>query len=162
MARKTSDEVWEQIKAEYITKGTKPVALARKYKVSKNSVYTRAERENWEEQKGNYREETGKKIRENIQKTQIDDAKQMFKVADKIMERAEKILDEGNPKHMTPAGIRNLSETLLNVKAIKNIRSAEDVEEQKARIANLKKQANMEPSDIPKLVVEGLPEEFKT
>ena len=43
------------------------------------------------------------------------------------------------------------------------IRTAEDIEEQQARIAKLKKEAqsDSDPNNIPKLVIEGLPEEFK-
>ena len=144
MARKTSDEVWEQIKADYITKGTKPVALAHKYKVSKNSVYARAERENWDEKKGSYREETEKKLLESIQQDQVDDAKRMVMVSDKIMQRVEEILEMGHPKNMTPSGMKNLSETVLNIKNIKNMRSAEDIEEQKARIKKLQRDAERE------------------
>ena len=58
-----------------------------------------------------------------------------------VLEKVIEIIDNDNPKHMTPAGVRHISETLLNLKSIKNIRSEEDIAEQRARIAKLQKDA---------------------
>ena len=69
-----ADSVWEQIKNEFITQGTKPRELARKYKVSKNTIYQKSKEEDWEGQKVQFRDETGTKIRDNIQNQMVDDA----------------------------------------------------------------------------------------
>jgi hypothetical protein len=70
----------------------------------------------------------------------VDDAVKLMSAADALLDRVIEIIDLDNPKHMTPAGVKNISETILNLKAIKNIRSAEDIEEQQARIAKLRKE----------------------
>lgn len=137
-----TEETWEKIRTEYITQGKKPVELSKKYRVSKNDIYQRAKDEDWKGKKGNYREETGEKIIEAVQKREIDDALRLVTVGDRILDRVEEILEIGRIKHMTPTGLKNLSEVVLNIKELKNIRSAEDIEEQRARIEKLRREAD--------------------
>lgn len=139
-----ADSVWEQIKTEYITQGESPRELAKKYKVSKNTIYQRAKVEDWEGQKVQFRDETGTKIRDSIQNQMVDDAVKLMSAVDALLDRVVEIIDLDNPKHMTPAGVKNISETLLNIRTIKNIRSEEDIEEQRARIEKLRKEAAKE------------------
>ena len=60
-------------------------------------------------------------------------------------------------------GLKQIASALKDIKEVKMLRSELDEQEQKARIANLEKQADKDDrgSDAPTLVVEGLPEEFK-
>ena len=139
-----SDIVWQQIKTEYITQGESPRSLAKKYRVGKDKIYQKVKEENWEGQRGQFKDDTGTKIRDSIQEQMIDDAVKLMHATDGLLDRVNELIDLGNPKHMTPAGLKNISETILNIKVIKNIRSEEDIEEQKARIAKLQKDAQDE------------------
>lgn len=150
-----SDTTWENIKAEYITKGTSPRELAKKYKVSKNSVYQRAKEGNWEGQKGQFRVETGTKILDSIQDQMVNDAVKLMTATDALLDKVIEIIQLDNPKHMTPAGVKNISETLINLRTIKNIKSAEDLEEQKARIAKLKKEIQDDKDKTIVVTLEG-------
>ena len=60
-------------------------------------------------------------------------------------------------------GLQQIAAALKDIKDIHGIQSELDKQEQKARIANLQKQADKDDSGsyAPTLVVEGLPEEFK-
>ena len=60
-------------------------------------------------------------------------------------------------------GLKQIASALKDIKEVKMLRSDLDEQEQRARIANLQKQAEKDDggSDAPTLVVEGLPEEFK-
>lgn len=60
-------------------------------------------------------------------------------------------------------GLQQIAAALKDIKDIHGIQTELDKQEQKARIANLQKQADKDDggSDAPTLVVEGLPEEFK-
>ena len=59
-------------------------------------------------------------------------------------------------------GLKQIASALKDIKEVKMLRSELDKQEQEARIANLRKQADKEEgSTAPTLVVEGLPEEFK-
>ena len=83
-------------------------------------------------------------------------------MADKLLKKIESIVDAMEPEDMDSKAIRALTAAVKDLKEIQNIKSELDEKEQEARIANLRKQANMDqPDDRPKLVIEGLPEEFK-
>ena len=59
-------------------------------------------------------------------------------------------------------GLKQIASALKDIKEVKMLRSELDRQEQEARIANLRTQADPEQhQDAPKLVIEGLPEEFK-
>ena len=59
-------------------------------------------------------------------------------------------------------GLKQIASALKDIKEVKMLRSELDRQEQEARIANLRKQANADDQqDTPTLIVEGLPEEFK-
>lgn len=60
------------------------------------------------------------------------------------------------------AGLKAIASSLRDIKEIQMLKSELDKQEQEARIANLRKQAEKDDVDnAPTLVVEGLPEEFK-
>lgn len=58
-------------------------------------------------------------------------------------------------------GLKQIASALRDIKEVKMLKSELDKQEQEARIANLRKQANPEQQSSAKLVIEGLPEEFK-
>lgn len=59
-------------------------------------------------------------------------------------------------------GLKQIASALKDIKEVKMLRSELDKQEQEARIANLRKQAEEDSeNNAPTLVVEGLPEEFK-
>lgn len=59
-------------------------------------------------------------------------------------------------------GLKAISSALKDLKEIQMLRTALDEQEQEARIANLRRQADKDnETKQPTLVVEGLPEEFK-
>ena len=59
-------------------------------------------------------------------------------------------------------GLKQIASALKDIKEVKMLKTELDKQEQEARIANLRKQASIEQqNDAPRLVVEGLPEEFK-
>jgi hypothetical protein len=58
--------------------------------------------------------------------------------------------------------MKDVSVILKNLKDIQMIRSEADLREQEARIEKLRREAEPDKgAETPKLVVEGLPEEFK-
>lgn len=60
-------------------------------------------------------------------------------------------------------GLKAISSALRDIKEIQMLKSDLDRQEQQARIENLRKQAKKDDDiDAPTLVVEGLPEEFKS
>ena len=58
-------------------------------------------------------------------------------------------------------GLKQIASALKDIRDTMGVKSYLDEKEQKARIANMEKNANPEAKETATLVVEGLPEEFK-
>lgn len=153
-------EDWLKIKTEYITTDTSYRKLAEKYGVNYSVIGARARAEGWVEERTQFIHKTHTKTLEEISKNQAKRAAQIYKVADKLLLKIEAKADGKNP--MKEKDIRALTAALRDLKEIQNVRSDLDRQEQEARIANLRKQADPEQKETATLIVEGLPEEFRT
>ena len=151
---------WQAIKTEYITTDTSYRKLAEKYGVSRVQIGNVGKEEKWVELRRQHLDRTVTKTVAAVESAQVNRAKKMQTVADKLLNRIEAMVDSGKP--MDTKAIRALTAAVRDLKEIQSIKSELDEQEQRARIANLNKQANPDKQDsAPKLVVEGLPEEFK-
>ena len=151
---------WQAIKTEYITTDTSYRKLAQKYGVNYQAICHRSKDEGWIEQREQYKNKTISKTIEKISQQEANRAAKIHSVADKLLLKIERIVDSDKP--LDTKGIRALTAAVKDLKEIQSVKSDLDQQEQRARIANLQKQANPEQNDAPKkLVIEGLPEEFK-
>ena len=150
---------WQAIKTEYITTDTSYRKLAEKYGVSRVQIGNVGKDEGWVELRRQHLDRTVSKTVAAVESAQVNRAKKMQTVADKLLNKIEAIVDRPG---MMPKDIRSLVAAVKDLKEIQGVKSELDEQEQRARIANLNKQANPDKQDdAPKLVVEGLPEEFK-
>lgn len=151
---------WQAIKTEYITTDTSYRKLAQKYGVSRVQIGNVGKEEGWVELRRQHLDRTMTKTVAAVECAQVNRAKKMQAVADKLLLKIEAMADSDKP--MDAKAIRALTAAVMNLKNIQGIKSDLDEQEQRARIANLQKQANPDNGgNAPKLVVEGLPEEFK-
>ena len=149
---------WQAIKTEYITTDTSYRKLAQKYGVNVTNIAKKASAEGWVEQRKQFANKTQSKTLEKISQQEANRAAKVQTVADKLLQKIEALADLPG---MVPKDVRSLVAAVKDLKEIQGIKSALDEQEQKARIANLEKQANPEAKETATLVVEGLPEEFK-
>lgn len=100
---------------------------------------------------------------DKISQQKANRAAKVQTVADKLLSKIDAIVDTMAPTALNTKAIRALTAAVKDLKEIQAIKSDLDEQEQRARIANLQKQADKDDggSDAPTLVVEGLPEEFK-
>ena len=151
---------WQAIKTEYITTDTSYRKLADKYGVSRVQIGNVGKDENWVELRRQHLDRTVSKTVAAVESAQVNRAKKMQSVADKLLLKIEAMVDR--PEPLTEKAIRSLTAAVKDLKEIQSIKSALDEQEQRARIANLEKQASKDETvSAPTLVVEGLPEEFK-
>lgn len=155
-------EDWLKIKTEYITTDTSYRKLAEKYSVHRNVIAARGKDEKWPELRCQYRDKTVTEAVETIRNETVDRAARIHRVADKLLDRIEKLAEDGDGRTMQAKSIRALSAAVKDLKDILGVRSDLDRQEQEARIANLRKQAGPEQKETATLIVEGLPEEFRT
>ena len=131
---------WQAIKTEYITTDTSYRKLAQKYGVNVTNIAKKASAEEWVEQRKQYVNDTQTKTIGAISQQQVKRAVKMQTVADKLLNKIEAMVDDGKP--LDTKAIRALTAAVKDLKEIQSIKSALDEQEQRARIANLQKQAD--------------------
>ena len=153
---------WQAIKTEYITTDTSYRKLAQKYGVTYNNIGIRSRKEGWPELRNQHNAKTMTKAMNAIASQQASRAARLQTAADKLLTKVERFVDESEELLTDTSTMRDISRILLDIKNVQMIKSDADMREQEARIEKLRREAGPEKSaDVPKLVVEGLPEEFK-
>lgn len=131
---------WQDIKTEYITTDTSYRKLAQKYGVSTTQICNVGRDEKWVEQREQYLNKTAAKTLEKISQQEANRAAKIHSVADKLLNKIEEMVDSEEP--LDTKGIRALTAAIKDLKEIQSVRSDLDRQEQEARIANLRKQAD--------------------
>lgn len=135
---------WQAIKTEYITTDTSYRKLAQKYGVSTTQICNVGRDEKWVEQREQYLNKTTAKAIEKISQQEANRAVRIHTVADKLLNKIEAMVDAVEPEDIPAKAIRALTAAVKDLKEIQSVKSALDEQEQKARIANLQKQADKE------------------
>lgn len=137
---------WKKLRAEYIAGGISYRKLAEKYNVSFHTLRKQAAKEGWKELRDKTTAKTVTKIIEMESDKQADRMKRLLTVSDKLLQAVEDAVDafQVGELQLDKGALKSLSGTIKDIKEIQNIKSQLDIEEQKARIAILKKQAEAE------------------
>ena len=133
---------WQKIKAEYLAGGTSYRKLAQKYNVPFGTLRRVAEREGWTQKRTQAAHKADTKMVEAIsdKNAEIDD--KYFRLVDKLLDKAEETIDDVDKWH--PTLLKEMATTMKYLKECKGIKSEKDLEEQDARIAKLRKEAERE------------------
>lgn len=133
---------WQAIKTEYITTDTSYRKLAQKYGIHYKVISERGKDEKWVELRSQHRDNTLTKTLDKISQQEADRAAKIHSVADKLLLKIEAIVE--SEELLDTKGIRALTAAVKDLKEIQSVRSELDKQEQEARIANLRKQADKE------------------
>lgn len=86
---------WAKIKAEYITDEKSSYRkLAEKYDISVGTIYKRASREKWAEQKQQSYDKRVAKTIESVENNQIKKLERILTITDKLLDKIERAVDE--------------------------------------------------------------------
>lgn len=134
---------WKKLKAEYIAGGTSYRKLAEKYNVSFHTLRKQAAKDNWKALRDETTTKTVTKIIEIESDKQAERMKRLLTVSDKLLEAVEDAVNkfQAGELLLEKGALKSLSGTIKDIKDIQNLKTSLDIEEQKARIAILKKQA---------------------
>ena len=135
---------WNKIKTEYITTNTSYRKLAEKYGISYQTICRRSQAERWSEQREQHTNKTVTRTLDAISKKQVDRAANLIYVADKLLTKVNSLLEMDAEVLNDTQAMKHISGVLKDIKEIQMIKSAADMREQEARIANLRKQAEKE------------------
>ncbi len=134
---------WKKLKAEYIAGGTSYRKLADKYDVSFHTLRKQAAKENWKALRDETTAKTVTKIIEIESDRQANRMKRLLSVSDTLLDVVEDAVNKFQAEQLLldRTALKSLSGIIKDIKDIQNLKTALDIEEQKARIAILKKQA---------------------
>ena len=143
---------WQDIKTEYITTKTSFRKLADKHGINKDTIWKKAKDEGWEDLRRQHIDNIQTKILDADTEQKVDRAVRLMAVADKLLVKVEQWVEMGDP--ISATSIKYLSDAIKNIKEVQMIRTAEDIEEQKARIAKLQKEAEKEERNDNTIVIQ--------
>jgi hypothetical protein len=153
---------WQAIKTEYITTDTSYRKLAQKYGVNPTNIAKKASKEKWVEERNKNANKTLAKTLNAIGTKQAERTAKLIGVSDLLLNKVKSLLEADEELLVDTTVMRDISVVLKNLKDIQMIKSEADLREQEARIDKLRREAEPEKqSEVPKLIVEGMPEEFK-
>ena len=137
---------WKRIKAEYIAGGTSYRKLCEKYGCALSTIKRIARDEDWVGLRNQCKAKAATKIIELDSDKQAERMKRLLTVSDKLLEAVEDAVSkfQAGELLLDKGALKSLSGTIKDIKEIQNIKTELDIEEQKARIANLRKQAEAE------------------
>ena len=146
---------WKQIKREYIAGGTSYRKLCDKYGVPLSTMKRIAHDEGWVELRDQCKSKSATKIVEIESDKNAERMRKLLNVADELLDVVEKAVKEMQTGELAldRTALKSLSSTMKDIKDIQSIKSKLDIEEQKARIAILKKQAESDDSNINEVAV---------
>ena len=148
---------WQKIKTEYITTKTSYRKLAEKYGVHYKTIADKGKKEKWEDLRSQVAHKALTKTIEKVSTSQADRASKLASVSDLLLDKVKDLL-ENHPEVLADTqAMKHISGVLKDYKEIQMIKSAKDLEEQDARIAKLRKEAEKEEdqSKDVTIVIEG-------
>ena len=142
---------WQTIKTEYITTQTSYRKLAQKYGIHYKVIAERAKNEGWVELRTQFQDKTLTDTLDKISRQEVNRAAKIHSVADKLLLKIERMVDNEEP--LSEKGIRALTAAVKDLKEIHGVKSDLDKQEQEARIANLRKQADKDEDTTDEIQV---------
>ena len=132
---------WQKIKTEYITTDTSYRKLANKYGIDSAVIGRRAKSEEWVKLRQQYIDKTQTKTLNAISNKQADRVAKLISVSDQLLEKVKALLETDAEVLLDTQGLKHISGVLKDIKEIQMIKSQKDLEEQDARIAKLRREA---------------------
>lgn len=153
---------WQAIKTEYITTDTSYRKLAEKYGISRVQVSNVGKSEGWVELRRQHLADTLSKTLDAVASAEAARTARILTLADKLLNKIEEMVDAVEAQDMNPKSVRSLTAAVKDLKEIQGVKSDLDKQEQEARIANLRKQAEKDEdkADVIEVVLKAGPEEW--
>ena len=153
---------WKTIETEYVTTDISHRQLAEKHGIGRSRLSQYASKEKWSEKRDQHRARTVSKAVNAIGTKQAEMAAKLYSTGGLLLDNVKRLLEENPELLADTSSMKDVSVVLKNLKDLMSVKSEADMLEQEARIAKLRREAEPDKgTETPKLIVEGLPEEFK-
>ena len=145
---KVSEEIWNTLKAEYISSDISLRGLEKKYGVPFSQIQKRAKVGGWKEIKDEVKSKGLQKSVDLISDFKAEECTRAFRIASKVMDKLEQIVENIDPNDdYATKNLKSITSAIKDLKEIGVFRSALDQAEQEARIKKLQKDAEEEVVD---------------
>ena len=146
---------WKKLKAEYIAGGTSYRKLTAKYGDPLSTLKRVAHDEDWVGLREQCKAKTATKIVELESDKNALRMERLLKVSDDLLDAVEEAVRSFKVGDLVldKTALKSLSGTIKDIKDIQNIKTELDIEEQKARIANLRRQAEKDEDTTSEVAV---------
>ena len=140
---------WKKIKTEYIKGGISYRELAEKHEVAFGTLRNVAAREKWRELRDKTQIKLDTKLTEAVSDKQAERLCRLQQVTDDLLAQIELIVKTVSLEGLLldKQSLRQITGALKDIKDIQSLKTPLDIEEQKARIANLRKQIEKDDED---------------
>lgn len=132
---------WNAIKTEYISTKTSYRKLAEKYGVHYKTIADKGKKENWEGLRSQVSHKTLTKTIDRVSTSQADRVAKLASVSDLLLDSVKDLLEKHPEVLEDTQAMKHISGVLKDYKEIQGIKSQKDLEEQDARIAKLRREA---------------------
>lgn len=146
---------WVKIKTEYVTTNMSLAKLAKKYHVGTSTISVHARDENWVADRTAFREKAVAKKVASAEKKQVERYERLQNACDALLDKIEKSIEALTESEglVDKTVYRNISGALKDIKEIQSLKGELDIQEQKARIAKLQKEAEDEDNSNTEVIV---------
>ena len=155
---------WKEIETEYITKGTSYRKLADKYGIDQATIARKGKKEDWVGKRQHHVSRTQAKVLAADTKQKVSRAEKLNEATEMLLGIAVAQMQARDPVEMDTQEMKHISGVLKDIKDILMIKSKRDLEEQDARIAKLRKEADADNTHIEPvrvIIEDGLAEYSK-
>ncbi|CAJ0610693.1 unnamed protein product [Cylicocyclus nassatus] len=162
-AKKNTDTNWTEIKNEYITERTSYRKLAAKYNLPFHTIQQRALKDKWVEQKKQYIDRIESKSLENAEKQAVDYRSALYELAFNVAQDLANLTRSYTLEQLVALGVKpkDITGAIKDLEDALHVKSDRDIQEQEARIKNLRKQAEAEAEDKEiKVIIKGSAEDY--
>ena len=142
---------WQKIKTEYITTNISYRALEQKYGINYKVIADKGKAEGWKELRSQHTHNTLTKILESDTEQKVSRADRLQSVADKVLQMVEAYIEASDPTEVDTQSMKHISGVLKDIKEVQ--RTSKDLEEQDARIAKLRREAEREEDTNTEVVI---------
>lgn len=129
---------WERIRTEYVTTTVSYRELCKKYGVSLATLAKRGKKEQWAEKREQHINRAETKVLQAVENRKASSAGKIYDVSIKLL---DKIAETAGTDGLCAKDLRSLTAALKDLREIQGIRTPEELEEQRARIEKLKREA---------------------
>lgn len=147
MAQRSKDAPWAAMRTEYAQDAACSYRkLEARYGIGRATIAARGREEDWEGLRKAYLAKSAPAMVDALVDRQVERAKRVHSIADTMLDKLEAAMEEYDIADMLKdkRGLQALTGALRTLKEIQDVRCVLDDEEQRARIAALRKQAERE------------------